>query len=89
MSLYTVVSRGVAGRLGPRSIEPGQDAGRVGSGNLASGSVASGNVASRNVASRNVASGNSVRLTGASMRLLESGLAFIAFATAILIGLGR
>jgi hypothetical protein len=30
-----------------------------------------------------------VRLTGMSMRLLETGLAFTAIATALLIGLGR
>ena len=30
-----------------------------------------------------------VRLSGMSMRVLESGLAFIAIATAVLIGLGR
>lgn len=65
MSLYSVVSRGVAGRLGQRSgIVTGQ-------------------------ADRVDTTIPGVRLPGASMRVLEAGLALTAIATAILIGLGR
>ena len=62
MSLYSMVSRGVAGRLGGRPDDPAQ--GEPG------------------------ASGR-VLLPGASMWLLQAGLAITAIATAILIGAGR
>jgi len=65
VSLYSVVSRGVAGRFGQRSIEAAAPAARAGV-----------------VDSR-------VRFQGASMRILEAGLALIAIATAVLIGVGR
>jgi hypothetical protein len=65
VSLYSVVSRGVTGRLGQRPSDPGaavdQNATRI----------------------------QTVRLPGASMRVLEAGLALTAIATAILIGIGR
>ena len=64
MSLYSVVSRGVAGRFGQRS-------GAVGASDQAD------------------TRGPAVRLPGASMRVLEAGLALTAIATAILIGVGR
>jgi len=65
VSLYSVVSRGVAGRLGQRSgIVTGQP-------------------------DRVDTTIPGVRLPGASMRVLEAGLALTAIATAILIGLGR
>ena len=63
MSLYTVVSRGVSGRLGQRPSDRGANLDQVGTRN--------------------------VRLPGASMRVLEAGLALTAIATAILIGVGR
>lgn len=65
MSLYTVVSRGVVGRLGQRA--------------------ADGDTR------RDVAPMRSlqVRWPGASMRVLEAGLALTAIVTAILIGVGR
>ena len=65
MSLYSVVSRGVAERLAQRS-------GVAVAGDDEAGARIPG-----------------VRLPGASMRLLEAGLALTAIATAILIGLGR
>jgi len=63
VSLYTVVSRGVSGRLGQRPSDRGTSADQAGTRN--------------------------VRLPGASMRVLEAGLALTAIATAILIGVGR
>ena len=65
MSLYSLVSRGVAERLGQLPSLPGP--------------------------SDDQASPKSpdVRLSGASMRLLEAGIALTALATAILIGFGR
>ena len=65
MSLYSVVSRGVAGRLGQRPIDP---------------TVAVATASPRSPRAR---------LEGASMRVLEAGLALTAIATAILIGVGR
>src|SRR4029078_132885 len=65
VSLYTVVSRGVAGRFGQRSID-------------APATTARAEV----VDSR-------VRFEGASMRILEAGLALIAIVTAVLMGVGR
>ena len=65
MSLYTMVSRGVAGRFGQRPIESAATVAEPGTRNPA------------------------VRLPGASMRLLETGLAALAIATAIVIGVGR
>ena len=67
MSLYTVVSRGVAGRLGPRPIDRSPTVDPIGP---------------RNPPARHPG----VRLPGASMRVLEAGLALGAIATAILIG---
>ena len=64
MSLYSMVSRGVAGRLSVRQLgQTRQDVPR--------------------------ATSLAVRFPGASMRLLEAGLALSAIATAILIGAGR
>jgi hypothetical protein len=65
VSLYTVVSRGVVGRLSQRPAETGANP------DLASARTLS------------------VRWPGASMRVLEAGLALTAIATAILIGVGR
>ena len=65
VSLYTVVSRGVAGRFGQRSIEAPAPPARA-----------------EVVDPR-------VRFQGASMRILEAGLALIAIATAVLMGVGR
>ena len=65
MSLSTMVSRGVAGRLRPRLADDGANIDRPRVTSLA------------------------VRMPGASMRLLEAGLALTAIATAILIGIGR
>jgi len=65
VSLYSVVSRGVAGRLGQRSDVTAASADRAG------------------------ARIPGVRLPGASMRVLEAGLALTAIATAILLGVGR
>jgi hypothetical protein len=65
VSLYTVDSRGVAGRFGQRSID-------------APATTARAEV----VDSR-------VRFEGASMRILEAGLALIAIVTAVLMGVGR
>ena len=65
MSLYSVVSRGVVGRLGQHSSGAGTSPGAT--------SVRS----------------PQVRWPGASMRVLEAGLALTAIATAILIGVGR
>jgi len=65
VSLYSVVSRGVAGRLGQRPSDAVSSVERSG------------------------AKMPSVRLSGASMRVLEAGLALGAIATAILIGVGR
>jgi hypothetical protein len=65
VSLYTVVSRGMAGRLGPRTSQAAATAEGVGSRHMA------------------------VRLPGASMRVIEAGLALTAIATAVLIGIGR
>jgi hypothetical protein len=71
VSLYTVVSRGLVGRLGQHPDEPGAVA----------ESVAGSEPA--------VADNPAVWLQGASMRLLEAGLALTAIATAFLIGVGR
>lgn len=65
MSLYSVVSRGVAGRLGGRAGFTVANADRTGT------------------------RIPGVRFPGASMRVLEAGLALTAIATAILIGIGR
>ena len=65
MSLSTMVSRGVAGRLRSRLTDD-------------RGSIDRPRVTSL-----------AVRMPGASMRLLEAGLAATAIATAILIGIGR
>ena len=65
MSLSTMVSRGVAGRLRPRPAADGENIDRPRVTSVA------------------------VRMPGASMRLLEAGLALTAIATAILIGIGR
>jgi hypothetical protein len=65
VSLYTVVSRGVSGRLSQRLSDPGANVDQA--------------------RTRN----QGVRLPGASMRVLEAGLALTAIATAILIGVGR
>jgi hypothetical protein len=65
VSLYTVVSRGVVGRLSQRPSDPVTTVAR---------------------AETRI---QSVRLQGASMRFLETGLALTAIATAILIGVGR
>jgi hypothetical protein len=65
VSLYSVVSRGVVGRLGQRQID------------------APMTPAIRRPRTR------AVRFPGASMRVLEAGLALGAIATAILIGIGR
>ena len=65
MSLYSVVSRGVAGRLSQRSDVTAASADRTD------------------------ARIPGVRLPGASMRVLEAGLALTAIATAILLGVGR
>jgi hypothetical protein len=65
VSLSTMVSRGVAGRLRQRLADDGADVDRDRVTSLA------------------------VRMPGASMRLLEAGLAVTAIATAILIGIGR
>lgn len=64
MSLHTIVSGGVVGRLHPRR-----------------GAV------SAVIQPRT--SDMTTLLSGASMRVLETGLAVIAIATALLIGLGR
>ena len=64
MSLHTIVSDGLAGRLPTRRI--------------AAAAVA-----------RPARSPMAVRLSGASMRVLETGLALTAIATALLIGIGR
>jgi len=65
VSLSTMVSRGVAGRLRPRLAADGANIDRPRVTSVA------------------------VRMPGASMRLLEAGLALTAIATAILIGIGR
>jgi len=65
VSLSTMVSRGVAGRLRPRLADSGATIERTRVASLA------------------------VRMPGASMRVLEAGLAATAIATAILIGIGR
>jgi hypothetical protein len=65
VSLSTMVSRGVAGRLRPRLAADVANIDRPRATSLA------------------------VRMPGASMRLLEAGLALTAIATAILIGIGR
>ena len=65
MSLSTMVSRGVVGRLRPRPPHDGANLDRPRVKSL------------------------TVRMPGASMRLLEAGLALTAIATAILIGIGR
>jgi hypothetical protein len=65
VSLYTVVSRGVAGRLGQRPVTSAASADELGARNPA------------------------VRLPWASMRVLETGLALLAIAAAIVIGVGR
>ena len=75
MSLYTVVSRGMAGRLGPRPIEGDTRTGPAEASAIKADEVEAGEPA--------------VRLPGASMRVLETGLALTAIATAILIGVGR
>ena len=62
MSLYTIVSRGMAGRLSGRLDDP---------------------------APGQQQPGGRVLLPGASMWLLQTGLAIMAIATAILIGAGR
>ena len=65
MSLSSMVSRGMAGRLRQRLSDEGANIDRPRATSLA------------------------VRLPGASMRVLEAGLAATAIATAILIGIGR
>jgi len=65
VSLSTMVSRGVAGRLRSRQANDGASLDRPRDTSLA------------------------VRMPGASMRVLEAGLAATAIATAILIGIGR
>jgi hypothetical protein len=65
VSLSTMVSRGVTGRLRPRLANDGASVDRTRVTSLA------------------------VRMPGASMRLLEAGLAATAIATAVLIGIGR
>jgi len=75
VSLYTVVSRGMVGRLGPRPIEADSKTGRARAGGVEADDVEAGEP--------------EVRLPGASMRVLETGLALTAIATAILIGVGR
>jgi hypothetical protein len=65
VSLYSVVSRGVAGRFGQRPTDAVSSLNRTG------------------------ARMPAVRLSGASMRVLEAGLALGAIVTAILIGVGR
>lgn len=65
MSLYSVVSRGVAGRFGQHAIEDAAPDAQV------------------------EAMDPRVRFHGASMRVLEAGLALTAIVTAILIGVGR
>lgn len=64
MSLHTLVSDGLAGRLQPRRLTAA-------------------------AVSRPDATDVAARLSGASMRILETGLALAAIATALLIGLGR
>lgn len=64
MSLHTIVSSGVVGRLHPRR-----------------GAI--------DETIRPRTADMTVLLSGASMRVLETGLAVIAIATALLIGLGR
>jgi len=65
VSLSTMVSRGVAGRLRPRTANDGSSI------------------------ERRRSTSHAVRMPGASMRFLETGLALTAIATAILIGIGR
>jgi len=65
VSLSSVVSRGVAGRFGQRTIDVAAPPARA------------------NVVDPRV------RFQGASMRILEAGLALIAIATAVLMGVGR
>jgi len=62
VSLYSMVSRGVTGRIGGRLDDPAHD--------------------------QTEPSGR-VLLPGASMWLLQTGLAITAIATALLIGIGR
>ncbi|HEX3264942.1 MAG TPA: hypothetical protein VHR16_04685 [Candidatus Limnocylindrales bacterium] len=64
MSLHTIVSDGLVGRLHSRDVEVAAVA-------------------------RPRTSQMAVLLSGASMRLLETGLALTAIVTALLIGLGR
>jgi hypothetical protein len=63
VSLHTIVSDGLAGRLHPRRATA--------------------------VAAQPTTAPLAVRLSGMSMRVLETGLALVAIATALLIGLGR
>jgi len=65
VSLYTVVSRGMWGRLGQRPRDQGARLGAT------------------------AARSQDVRLPGASMRVLEAGLALASIATAVLIGFGH
>jgi hypothetical protein len=64
VSLYTIVSDGLAGRLPSRPV-------------------------TADAVAQPPTTGMAGRLTGASMRVLETGLALIAIVTALLIGLGR
>jgi hypothetical protein len=64
VSLHTIVSDGLAGRLPARRV-------------------------SAAAVVRPTPSNMAARLSGASMRVLETGLALTAIATALLIGLGR
>ena len=74
MSLYSVVSRGVWGHIGQRPIETEPSVEHE---------------VHRVAVHRVDARAQDGRLPGASMRLLEAGLALSAIATAILIGIGR
>lgn len=71
MSLYSVVSRGMVGRLGQRPAERDSTVAKTQAVELDAGDEPD------------------VRLPGASMRFLETGLALVSIATAILIGAGR
>jgi len=79
VSLYTVVSRGVVGRLGQRPSDPDATVAQGG---------AKGPQAGATIAQDGTRNGE-VRLPGASMRVLEASLAVTAIATALLIGVGR
>jgi hypothetical protein len=75
VSLNAVVSRGMWGRLGQRPIEGDSTSGKAQVGAQETGGFD--------------AAEPGVRLPGASMRFLETGLALVAIATAILIGAGH